>query len=528
MVLRKPLAFLIKHFKLIHFLLAIICIFLIYKTSNILVFFNEYIGSNTGVLTTQVAPIYITSVMYFLILVMMGGSALLLTILKLKEKPIKFYIFNIFAFVLVLAIFLYIYSLLLTLEEKLVELQTLELGRDLLVIALLLENLSLIWLAVRAVGFDIKSFHFNENLDELQIDEQDSEEFEVDLEVDKHLYTRYFRKMKRFMKYMFKENKLLVTLFTLIVIGISCYIVYLNQGVYEEELTLNQAFRTNEFVLNIENSYYTDTDYEGNFLKKGHGLVLLRVNIKNGASIKKSFKTGRLSLIINNQVYHTTEIYKDRLTDLGYIYLNEEISSTGTTYLLAFEIPNTVKNKKMVLKYVDTNDKEIHVDVTPLDLTQTRKGTTIAVTGDMEFSDSPIRQSILNIQEVAVANEFKIEYNYCYDKNNCYDSYEYVKTTTGDRTTKTLLKLVASLKIDESLNTALNSNLHKFIQYYGQIEYKINGQEKVITGNFKRVYPLKTENKNEYYIEVDKAVLNAEEVSLVFHIRGYIYTYRLK
>jgi hypothetical protein len=66
------------------------------------------------------------------------------------------------------------------------------------------------------------------------------------------------------------------------------------------------------------------------------------------------------------------------------------------------------------------------------------------------------------------------------------------------------------------------------MQYYGQVEYKINGQTKVMSGNFKRVYPLKTENKNEYYIEVDKEVLQAEEVSLVFNIRGYIYTYRLK
>ncbi len=528
MVLRKPLAFLIKHFKLIHFFLVIICIFLIYKTSNILVFFNEYIGSNTGVLTTQVAHIYVTSSMYFWVLVMMGGSALLLTILKLKEKPIKFYIFNIFSFFLVLAIFLYSYSMLVTLEEKLIELQTLELCRDLLVLALLLENMSLVWLGVRAVGFDIKSFHFNENLDELQIDEQDNEEFEVDLEVDKHLYTRYYRKMKRFMKYMFKENKLLVTMFLLIIIGISCYIVYLNQGVYEEELIMNQSFRTNEFVLNIENSYYTNMDYEGNVLKEGKGLVLLRVNIKNGTSMKKVFKTGRLSLMIQEQAYHTTEEYKDRLLDLGYTYLSEEIKSTGTTYLLAFEIPDGVKNKKMILKYEDTNDKEIHVDVTPLDLTQERKGTTIAVTGDMEFSNSPLRKSILNIQTVAFANEFKIQYNYCYDANHCYDSYEYVKTTTGDRTTKTLLKLVGTLSIDESLHVALNSNIHKFMQYYGQVEYKINGQTKVMSGNFKRVYPLKTENKNEYYIEVDKEVLQAEEVSLVFNIRGYIYTYRLK
>lgn len=525
MVLRKPLAFLIKHFKMIHFLLAIICIYLIYRTSSILVFFNEYMSSSATILHTQVAGIYVTPLMCFLILVMMLGSALILTILKLKDKPTKFYIFNIFAYVIVLAIFLYSYTLLETLEDKLLEIQTLELCRDLIMISILLQNVSLIWLGIRAVGFDIKSFHFNENLDELEINEEDNEEFEVDLDVDKHVYTRYYRKFKRFMRYMIKENKLLVTLSILIVIGLSCYIVYLNHGVYEEELTLNQTFRTNEFIINIENSYYTNTDSKNNILKEDTGFVLLRMHVKNATTLEKVLKTGRFSLLIENHTYHETTEYKDKFTDLGITYLNEQIIKEGTTYLLTFPIPDKFKNKKMVLKYVDTNDLEINIDVTPLDLTQQRLGTTISVTGDMDFSATPLKKSSLNIREVAFANEFKLPYKYCYNES-CYDSIEYIKTS--DKTSKTLVKLVGNLTIDENLNTGINTNIHKLMSYYGSFTYKKNGQEKTVTGNFKRIYPTKTKVVEEYYIEVDKEVLTAEEVSLVLNIRGYIYTYRLK
>ena len=525
MVLRKPLAFLIKHFKFIHFLLAAICIYLIYKTSSILVFFNEYMASSATVLSTQVAGIYVTPFMCFLILVMLLGSTLILTILRLKEKPTKFYIYHIFAYVIVLAIFLYSYTILETLEDKLLEIQTLELCRDLIMISILLQNVSLMWLGIRAVGFDIKSFHFNENLDELQIDEKDNEEFEVDLDVDKHVYTRYYRKMKRFIRYMVKENKLLVTLSILIVIGISCYIVYLNHGVYEEELTLNQTFRTNEFIINIENSYYTNTDYKNNILKEDTGFVILRINVKNATTLEKVLKTGRFSLLIGDYTYHETTEYKDKFIDLGITYLSQPIIKEGKTYLLTFPIADTLKNKKMILKYMDTNDLEININVTPFDLTQQRLGTTISVTGDMDFSETPLKKSILNIREVTFANEFKIPYQYCYDEK-CYDSYEYIKSS--DKTSKTLVKLIGTLNVDESLNIGIRNDIHKLIGYYGSFIYKKNGQEKKVTGNFKRVYPTKTKGVEEYYIEVDKEVLTAEEVSLVLNMRGYIYTYRLK
>ena len=46
MILRKPYAFLVKHFKLIHILLTLVIAFLVYRTNIILNFLNEYIASN--------------------------------------------------------------------------------------------------------------------------------------------------------------------------------------------------------------------------------------------------------------------------------------------------------------------------------------------------------------------------------------------------------------------------------------------------------------------------------------------------
>lgn len=528
MILRKPLAFLIKHFKFIHFLLVVVSVYLIYKTSAVLVFFNEYIRSTTSLAGTTLASTLITPSMYVCVFIMMIGTALILTILKLKDKPIKFYIFNIFVCVLVLAFFLYDYTILERLENGLVEMKTLELARDFLLVSVILQNLSLIWLGIRAAGFDIKNFHFNENLDELEIEEKDSEEFEVDLDIDKHLYTRYLKKFKRFATYMLKENKLLVTLGVLMVVGLSFYIVYLNQGIYEETLQTNQAFSTNEFIINIENSYYTETDNRGFFLTEDTGFVVLRIQIRNKAVTDRILNIGRLALIINNKLYYHTADYKEKLMDLGYSYASESIDTSFSNYILVFEVPRNVKNTNMILKYADTNDKEIKIDVTPLDLTKEREKDTVNLQGELNFKESPLKNTIFRIDEFAVSDRFKIEYKYCYDENSCYDSYEYVNATTSGNTKKSLLKLVGEVTLDEKITIEPITTVNKFMRYFATIRYTVDGIENTIDSEVKRILPLKTENKNEYYIEVPSDMKKASSIEFVFNVRNYIYIYKIK
>ena len=48
------------------------------------------------------------------------------------------------------------------------------------------------------------------------------------------------------------------------------------------------------------------------------------------------------------------------------------------------------------------------------------------------------------------------------------------------------------------------------------------------TNDFNEIIPARTNNKNVFYIEVDKDILNAEKVNLLFNIRNNTYKYILR
>ena len=68
MILRKPYAFLIKHFRLIHLVLSILFLYLLFQTGNINGFFNDFV--NAGYVTNEVniASTYIHPYIYIAII----------------------------------------------------------------------------------------------------------------------------------------------------------------------------------------------------------------------------------------------------------------------------------------------------------------------------------------------------------------------------------------------------------------------------------------------------------------------------
>ena len=68
MILKKPYAFLIKHFKLIHLLLCIPLVYLLIRTGAIATFLNSYVSANYYTSQTNLAGTYINYFMYLAIL----------------------------------------------------------------------------------------------------------------------------------------------------------------------------------------------------------------------------------------------------------------------------------------------------------------------------------------------------------------------------------------------------------------------------------------------------------------------------
>ena len=209
MILRKPFAFFIKHFKFIHLILAICAVYLIIKTNDILSFYLEYIDIMSISSNSSISFDLFSGLLWISLIIIILGSLLIAFLMKNKKKPIRFYIINIIVYIWLLIVYLVSYVISKNLEFGLVDIRTLKMIQDFLVISMILQVPSAISLVVRALGFDIKKFDFERDLEELEITSEDSEEVEVNLEFDFDKFKRNVRKQIRHFKYAYYENKII-------------------------------------------------------------------------------------------------------------------------------------------------------------------------------------------------------------------------------------------------------------------------------------------------------------------------------
>ena len=174
MVLRKPYKFLIKHFRMIHLILAILSGYLLTKTNRTLSFFNDYLNNNETLIGNGTASEYFSGLMTLFIVIILIGIITITVIMKMKDKPITFYIITLVAYIFIGVIYAYDSSLIKQLELKVLDIRTIKLASDLTLICFLVQTFSTIILSVRAVGFDLKKFNFDKDF-ELEIDEKDNE-----------------------------------------------------------------------------------------------------------------------------------------------------------------------------------------------------------------------------------------------------------------------------------------------------------------------------------------------------------------
>ena len=263
MILRKPYAILIKNFKLIHAILAILMGYLFYRTTNIVNFIGDYISSAQSTISNEVVTSLFSPVFVLIITVIIIVTGIIMALLKFKNKPIKIYAYNIIIYIASAVVYFFASSIIKQLEIGLVDIRTLKLVQDFVTALMIVQALSLIFVIVRATGFDIKNFNFKEDLIDLNIEKDDNEEFEVDLDVDTDKVKRRFRKKVRYTKYIYLENKLLVNTVTLLSSLIIIIILIINLNTYNKTFKKQQSFKTNEFLINVTNSYLVNQDYKG-------------------------------------------------------------------------------------------------------------------------------------------------------------------------------------------------------------------------------------------------------------------------
>lgn len=525
MILKRPFAYLIKHFRLIHAILSVLICYLVLKTSAMLTFITDYSVLPTELIspktTDALFPIWVFVVPAFLII----GYVVIMVLMKFKEKPITFYFASVISMAFTIGAYIFAYQTATGLEIALTDVRTLKLDQDLVRTAQIVQFVIAIITIARATGFNIKKFNFSRDLEELAIDDADNEEFEVELKVEGESFQTRWRRFKRNAKYVLIENKFLIIVFVFLLAAGTVVAVYLNKTVYHKVYSFGETVEANDLSFVFNHGYKTLYDYKEN-TNRNTAYVIINFDIKKNYGKKKKLETTRLYLNINGHNFYHNKNDQSKFFDLGTAYKNEEIETDQKNYNLIYRIPSTFLTDDMYLIY-EIEGKQLRIKVNPKLLNTPDQEIKYQLKDTIDFKDSILKRSTLTIGNYIINDYYKNTYPFCAAPENCYESAEYIIPTFADSYDKVLMKLEAEFLIDNTIKVNDLKGFISFLNGFAKLHYKVNDKEKV-EEKFTAVIPKQTNYANTYYIEVASDIKEASEIWFEITLRDKKYYYYLK
>lgn len=517
MILRKPYAFLIKHFKAINLFLLLAVAFCLYRVLSLYSFVKDYL--QLGIYNITLNPIsnFINGYLYLAFILIIIIAATLIFLLKKKDKPYVTYIYVTSLVLVTTILILYVNNYFAYAALKEFNRQMALLIRDLLLIDSLFYYPLIFILIIRSLGIDLKKFGFYEDKAFINADEGDREEVEVDVAFNKERYIRIIKNKIRYAKYFFLEHKgviILVLLFVLMLGGYNFYrYFYVENRVY----TLNETFSSNYYKIKINNSYLTDKDYTGNVISSDNRFfVVVDIDVTNLAN-DRSFDASHLFLYVDDDYYLPTSRYNKSFADMGNTYVKDNNISYGKTqnFILIYEVDKPKDGANFLLKYQDlySEDKKmIRVKIKILDISTFKEKGNVSLNEELTIPLNLETEYKLNISNYEVTKNKNYTYESCY----MYDCPIYEKTLTASNG-----KILLFLK--GNIGTS-NQEFLSFIKKYGKVKYVVDGKEYLENVSLK----ITNFRGNYAYLELDEKINNATSIELVFTVRTYQYIYRLK
>lgn len=462
---------------------------------------------------------------------------ILLVVMVRKKKPKLFYVLNIAFYGLTIGIYSYLFGQLNYIETNISELKQVKLIHDIALLLLAVQVISMLISFIRAVGLDIKKFDFGHDLMELEVQDEDNEEFEVNVNVETNVIKRFINKNVRFAKYIYVENKFLIDIGVLILISAIAFIIYMNMNIYNVVYNQGDNFFAGELDMGVTKSYITQKDYRNKQITADDkSLLIVELYIK--ASVKgETLNTAKTEVVIDGETYFPTKIqYKYSVFDLGDTYYNEEISTDFEKVLLIYEIPKKVASESMQFKYVNDievadsklNPRYIRTKLTPINLDKNNVKNTAKLGKKITLNDTVLGKTTLKINSYEIEKSFALKYKYCISTSECIDSLEYLKPNLNTNYDKALIKIDASMSIDDEIVLTGVYTPYNLISDFGTLVYKIDGKTYKVLGYFSKVTPYRVNAKNIYYLEVNANILQADNIYLYINVRNSQYQYTLK
>ncbi len=517
MIVRKPYAFLIKNFKKIHIFMLILCAYVYYKTLYLSSFVKEFIQLSSYDSVNEPIGNYINFLSYFFMFLILLSSIAIMILLKHKKKPWKTYILPIAEYFVLFIVFGMIANFFNTYDGNLSTAGIRALS-DTLVILELGQYAIFILLIIRIFGVDLNKFDFKSDEEYLQLSEEDRDEIEININIDKESFKRTLKRIKRNIGYFIKEHKKIVATISIVLITILSYktykFIFITNKAYKE----GQTIETSGYTIKINKSYYTDKDYKGDIIEEGYGFIVLDLKVTNNVKAR-TINLNRFHIINGTSNYsHTERVYGTQFQDLGKTYEKKNLRSGDTlNMIMIYRVKKGERINRYVLYYQEfNNDNTNHLRKIKLKVDDVSK---IEKEEPADLGDV-ITLNMKNDEQELIFDNVSIGKETTYLKRICED-YE----CTNIETQAIAKDGYQIMKIDYASNDFDDKDMIDFLTKYGKISY-IDSKNKV--QDVKVQNGIGTENYSGKYVYLqipDEAV--SKKISLNITVRNKQYVYNL-
>ena len=501
MILRKPYAMLIKYFKLIHIIMFFFFAYLVFVIRKIYLFFSEYVKTSNFTYFEDMTSRYIPIIVFFMIILILGLAIGVFLLMRKKDKPVLFYKLLITYCVILLAVFIYFFAFFKSLDSTVYEPLRIVVNRDIILFLYIINFFFVGFSFIRGFGFDITKFSFDKDKKELNLEESDSEEYELNVKLEKEDVKNFLNRQKREFKYYLKENALVLSIIAGVIIiglGISLYLnFFVINKVYKEK----EEISISDLVYVVNSSYVTNVDKYGKASGAKNDYLVVNFNILNTGS-SGYLDSQSLRVHIDNEYYYPSSITCDLFDDLGECYKNQQIKSKDNhNYIVVYRIKT--EHKKIYMEILKEKGAEYKYSKVLLDY-KTRNLTEENYKLNETFT---IKDSSHQINSYEITDKTSYEYQECVE-DKCSNYTKTVSPRIGDIT------LVLDI-----------SDLDKLSDDFLKSAIGLRHENKTIYGNNIKLID---RHDNKVYLSVSNSVKNADKLTLVITTREKKYNILLK
>ena len=501
MILRKPYAFLIKYFKIIHIIIFDFFVYFVFVLRRIHVFFVNYAKTGNFVYIENMAQEYVPFIMYILAIIVTISAILIFLLMHKKEKPVFFYrILIVYSVFLLVALSFYT-SFFVSLADTTYASLNIVIYRDIISFLYYINFFYVGFSFIRGFGFDIKKFSFDKDKKELNLEEEDNEEFEVGSKLDKDTFISYINRQRRELKYYIRENALILSIIGFVLIlGLGFYIYnyfFVTNKVYNmnDVIEINKvSYRVNDVILENEDKY-------GESISKSHNFIIVNLGIYSSRNL--SYDNESFRLIIGDKYYYPVYNYNDSFSDLGDEFFKKEVKANlNKKYLMIFKVDKNSTGESFFEILKSKGNGQYTYDKMKIDIREFDNKKS-----EYNINDTfKIGEFESSIEEYEIKDSFIYQYEECND-NNCNNYSKVVKPK--------LNSVVLRLKIRNATLYSKDYMENSFGLIYDSQEISRKNMEVI------------SSNKDDYYFSVPKGILNAKKIILKIKSRELEYIIKL-